>query len=165
MTDLILRLAQVLMLRSGPQDLPAGWPALIFTILAYLAVTAFNLNRGEGHPMPGAVMILAVALPLVLTWIVLKIRQRTARWGQTLTALFGSNAMLSILTLPFSLAAGNEPNTGLALILLTSFFWSFAVDAHIWRHALEVSFATALVITMLLFVISLFVITSLTGPL
>jgi len=165
MTDLIIRLAGLLLLRRGPQDLPAGWPALLFTILAYLGVTAFNLGRGEGHPAPVAVMMLAVGLPLMLSWIVLKIRQRTERWTQTLTALFGSNALLSIVTLPFSLAAGSDPNTGLALVLLTSFFWSFAVDAHIWRHALEISFAAALVVTMMLFVISLFVITSLTGPL
>jgi len=165
MTDLIFRLAGLLLLRRGPQDLPPGWPALFFSIAAYVAVTAFNLSRGDGHPTPVAVITLAVGLPLTLTWIVLKIRQRTGRWVQTLTALFGSNALLSVLTLPFSLAAGSEPNMGLALILLTSFFWSFAVDAHIWRHALEISFAAALVVTMLLFVISLFVITSLTGPL
>jgi len=165
MTELIIRLAGLLLLRRGPQDLPAGLPALLLTILAYVAVTIFNLNRGEGHPAPEAVIILAVGLPLTLSWIVLKIRRHTARWGQTLTALFGSNALLSILTLPFSLAAGSDPNTGLALVLLTSFFWSFAVDAHIWRHALDVSFAAALMITMLLFVVSLFVITSLTGPL
>lgn len=165
MTDLIIRLTGLLLLRRGPQDLPAGWPALLLTIIAYVAVTAFNLSRGEGHPAPVTVIMLAVGLPLLLTWIVLKIRQRTARWGQTLTALFGSNALLSIVTLPFSLAAGSDPNTGLALILLASFFWSFAVDAHIWRHALDISFAGALVVTMLLFVISLLIITSLTGPL
>jgi hypothetical protein len=165
MSQLILRLAGILILRLGPQDLPAGRSALLFSILAYLAVTAFNLARGDGHPAPVPVLMLAVGLPLILVWIVLKLRQRTARWEQTLTALFGTNALLSVLTLPFSLAAGGEPDPVLALILLVSFFWSFAVDAHIWRHALEISFATALVITMLLFVISLFVITSLTGPL
>jgi len=153
------------MLRLGPQDLPAGRSALALTIIAYVAVTAFNLSRGEGHPTPVLVLILAVGLPLVLTWIVLKLRQRLERWEQTLTALFGTNALLSIITLPLSLAAGSEPNAALALVLLASFFWSFAVDAHIWRNALEVSFSVALVITMLLFVISLFVITSLTGPL
>src|SRR6056297_2654868 len=104
MTDLIIRLAGLLLLRRGPQDLPAGWPALLFTILAYVGVMAFNLGRGEGHPAPGAVMMLAVGLPLTPTWIVLTIRQRTERWTQTLTALFGSNALLSIVTLPFSLA-------------------------------------------------------------
>jgi hypothetical protein len=165
MSDLIIRLGNILLLRRGPQDLPAGTPALLVAVLAYLAVTTFNLNRGEGHPSPVPVLLLAAGLPLILTWIVLKVRNRTARWTQTLTALFGTNALLSLITLPFSLAAGNDPGTGLALVLLTSFFWSFAVDAHIWRHALDVSFAAALVVTMLLFVTSLFIITSLTGPL
>jgi len=165
MSDLFFRLIGVLLLRRGPQDLPAGAPALIVTVLAYLAVTAFNLTRGEGHPTPAPVLLLAVGVPLILTWIVLKIRNLTARWTQTLTALFGSNALLSVVTLPFSLAAGSEPNAGLALVLLASFFWSFAVDAHIWRQALEISFALALVVTTLLFLTSLFIITSLTGPL
>ncbi len=165
MSDLILRLAGLLMLRLGPQDLPAGRSALAVTILAYAALTAFNLGRGEGNASPIPVLILAVVLPLVTVWIVLKVRKHTERWEQTLTALFGTNALLTLLTLPFSLAAGADPNAALALLLLASFFWSFAVDAHIWRHALEVSFATALLITVLLFVVSLFIITSLTGPL
>ncbi|MEN1728756.1 MAG: hypothetical protein AAGJ52_09975 [Pseudomonadota bacterium] len=165
MSDLIIRLAAVLALRLGPQDLPAGRTTLGFTILAYLVITAFNLNRGEGHPAPIPVLMLAVLLPMLLVWIVLALRNRTARWEQTLSALFGTSALLSIITLPFSLAAGGEPAPMLALVLLLSFFWSFAVDAHIWRHALEVSFPIALIVTMLLFTTSLFIITSLTGPL
>ncbi len=164
MSELIARLASIALLRQGPQDLPAGRATLLFTIALYVAVTAFNLQRGESHPAPVLVLVLAVGLPLILVWIVLRLKQFTARWEQTLTALFGTSALLSILTLPISLAAAGT-NSPLTILVLLSFFYSFAIDGHIWRHAMEVSFAAGLAISVLLFVLSLFLISSLAGPL
>ncbi|AKS40655.1 hypothetical protein [Wenzhouxiangella marina] len=165
MSDLIARLAGILLLRLGPQDLPAGRSTLLFCVTAYVAITAINLGRGEPHPQPVLVLLLAVGLPLLLVWIVLKLRHRPARWEQTLSALFGTSALLSILTLPLSLAMSGSAANPLAFLLLLSFFWSFAVDAHIWRSALEISFAAGLAVAVLMFLFSLFLITSLAGPL
>ncbi len=165
MLDLITRLFGILLLRSGPQDLPANRTAMLASIVLYLIITAINLASGEGHPRPLLVMALAVALPLILVRIVLNLRQRTARWQQTLAALFGTSALLSILTLPLTLAASTGPSPTLGLLLLVGFFWSLAVDAHIWRHALDVAFSTGLLVAVILLAISLVVISSLAGPL
>lgn len=163
MLDLITRLFGIVLLRLGPQDLPANRATLLACIVLYLIVTAINLASGNGHPKPVLLMTLAVALPLVLCWIVLNLRQRAGRWQQTVAALFGTSALLSILTLPLTLSVGEGPSPVLGLLLLAGFFWSLAVDAHIWRHALDVAFSTGLLVAVILLSVSLFVISSLAG--
>jgi hypothetical protein len=165
MFKLLSCLATLVLLRAGPQDLPAGRPVLLTCMALYIVVTSFSLSASQASGNILAVLSIAVTLPLLLCWIVLKLANRLARWEQTVSALFGTSALLSLLTLPVSLMAGNEPTPPAALFLLAAFFWSFAVDAHIWRHALTVSFSTGLALAVVLFAVSLFVINTLAGPL
>jgi hypothetical protein len=165
MSKLLFQLASIVVLRAGPQDLPAGRAVLVLCVLIYLVITTLSFSAGERPDNLGLVLALAVSLPLILCWIVLKLANKLARWEQTLSALFGTSALLSLLTLPVSLAASGEPSAPMALIMLATFFWSFAVDAHIWRHALAVSFSTGLAVAVILFAVTLFVINTLAGPL
>lgn len=157
------------MLRSGPQDLPAGTRPLTLTLALYVAATALSLslsNADGGPANPMAALALATLLPMILVRIVLGLRGRAARWGQTITALFGSSALISLLSLPLGAgtSAGREPDPFLVVASLVLFFWSFAVDAHIWRHALETSFAAGLAVAVVLFTISMYIITAIAGP-
>jgi hypothetical protein len=165
MFQLLSRLAAIILLRDGPQDLPAGHAVLVLCLLMYLVVAYFGFNLGERPENLAMVLALAVTLPMLLCWILLKLAAKLARWEQTVAALFGTSALLSLMSLPLNMAAAGEPTAPLALMMLAVFFWSFAVDAHIWRHALEVSFSTGLALAVLLFAITLFVITTLAGPL
>ncbi len=166
MIDLLSRLVGVLMLANGPQDMPSGSAPLVLAIMLYVATSAASLGLGGSAENPGAIVLLAVLLPLVLVRIVLSFKGHTARTTQTLTALFGSAALLSLLGLPLGLAGGGEQVPAvLVLASLVLFIWSFAVDAHIWRHALGTSFAVGLAVAVVLFIISMFIITSLAGPL
>jgi hypothetical protein len=165
MLKLLSSLAAIVMLRQGPQDLPIARSLLPSCLTLYLVVTTISFAAGQRPENLPMVMALAVALPLLLCWIVLKLANRLARWEQTVSALFGTSALLSMLSLPFSLMAGSEPTPPMALMLLAVFFWSFAVDAHIWRHALQVSFATGLALAVVLFSATIFVINTLAGPL
>ncbi len=165
MLNLIARLVGIVLLRLGPQDLPAGRPTLVACMTLYVIITSISLGTGQRAENPVAILLLAAALPLVMCWIVLRLRGKLVRWPQTVSALFGTSALLSILSVPVRLAAGAEPSAVIALFLLATFFWSFAVDGHIWRHALEVSFSTGLALAVILFAASLFIIQSLAGPL
>ncbi len=155
------------MLKNGPQDMPAGVVAPTLATGFYLVATALSLSVGEGPENPVGVLVLAVVLPLALVRIVLGLRGHTSRWGQTLTALFGTSGLLSLLSLPLAIAAGGgtEPNPVVTVASLVLFFWSFAVDGHIWRHALDASFAVGLAVAVVLFAVSMYVITSIAGPL
>lgn len=165
MSELVSRLVGIMMLRDGPQDLPAGPAALSLAVMLYVAASAASLAAGQTPDHPVGILLLAVLLPLVLCRIVLSLRGRPARWEQTLTALFGSGALLSLISLPLSLGGGPEPAAPMVVASLVLFIWSFAVDAHIWRHALDASYAVGLAVAVVLFAVSMFVITSLAGPL
>lgn len=165
MIALLSCLLDIIFLRRGPQDLPAGRSVMLACLFVYVLVAALTLNVGRTPANPTAVLVLASALPLALVWIVLKLRQRITRWEQTLSALYGTSAILSLATLPMNLNAGSEPSAPVVIISLSVFFWSFAVDAHIWRNALDTSFGAGLAVAMLLFILSFSIISSLAGPL
>lgn len=165
MFNLLTRLASIVMLRLGPQDLPAGRAAMLICIALYVMVTAISLGVRETDSSPVLVLLVAVAVPLVAAWLLLRWRRQPQRYEQTTGALFGTSALLSAISMPLSQTAGSEPSVPIALMLLVIFFWSFAVDAHIWRHALEIAFSSALALTVILFAISLLLINTLAGPL
>ncbi len=165
MLNLLTRLGAIVMLRLGPQDLPAGRATLLICISLYVMVTALSLGLRETDSNPVLVLLVAVAVPLIAARLLLAWRRRPTRYEQTLSALFGTSALLSAITMPLSQAAGTEPSVPVALALLLIFFWSFAVDAHIWRHALDIVFSSALALTVILFALSLFLINTLAGPL
>lgn len=166
MIDLFSRLIGIVLLRLGPQDLPAGTAPLTVAMLLYLLATSLTITLGQPPDNAAGVLILAMLLPLVLARIVLTLRQLPQRWAQTVTALFGTSALLTAISLPLVTMAGREePPVIAALMSLGVFVWSFAVDAHIWRHALNVSFAAGLTVAVVLFAVTLFVIQTLAGPL
>jgi hypothetical protein len=168
MSEFVSRLLGVMMLKNGPQDLPAGTGPLLAATMLYAAATGLSISIGEGPDNPAGILLLAVALPLVMTRIVLSLRKRPARWIQTVTALFGTSGLLSLLSLPLALSAEGasaSPAPILTIASLVLFFWSFAIDGHIWRHALDTSFAAGLAVAVVLFAVSMYVITTLAGPL
>jgi len=165
MSEFLSRLIGILLLNKGPQDLTAGSRPLMMAMILYVAATALSLSVGDGPDNPIAVLVLAVAMPLILARIVLGLRGLNARWEQTVTALFGTSGLLSLLSLPLAMTSGTQPDTFLTIASLVLFFWSFSVDAHIWRHALETSFAAGLAVAVVLFAVSMYVITSIAGPL
>lgn len=166
MSEFIFRLAGIMLLKNGPQDMPAGTLPLLLAVTLYVAATGLSVSIGDGLDNPLAVVVLAVALPLVLARIVLTLRGRPARWKQTVTALFGTSGLISLLSLPLTASAdASGANAVPAIAGLVLFFWSFAIDGHIWRHALDISFAAGLAVAVLLFAISIYVITFIAGPL
>ncbi len=165
MLNLLTRLGAIVMLRLGPQDLPPGRSTLLICIALYVMVTAISLAVREIEGNPILALLIAIAIPLIAARALLAWRKRPERYPQTLSALFGTSALLSGISLPLSQAAGNEPSMVLALMLLLIFFWSFSVDAHIWRNALDIAFSSALALTVILFALALFLITTLAGPL
>ena len=166
MSDLLARLIGIVLLRLGPQDLPAGTTPLTLAMLLYLLATGITMSLGQTPDNAAGVLMLALMLPLVLVRIVLTLRQYPARWAQTVTALFGTSAILTAISLPLAGMAGQEEPPVIAVLTsLAIFVWSFAVDAHIWRHALNVGFATGLAVAVVLFAVTLFIIQTLAGPL
>ena len=77
-------------------------------------------------------------LQVVAVIVLLQVRKLPERMPQTLSALAGTGIILGALAFGLLLQADpevNQPLLGLTYLLLVG--WSLAVDAHIYRHALD----------------------------
>lgn len=175
MNSLLARLLAIALLRGGPQDLPFDARLLTRLLVAWAALQLFAqyvLFEGRGGPLQ-----LPIALAFLLLPIhgLLRLRGRRERFLQTATAfvgcslLFGGAVLLVMLGADPVPAAGEpapQPSTlqallGLAWLLLTA--WKLAVDAHIWRHALEFPPPLAIATSLTLFLAEVAVLSRLAG--
>jgi predicted neutral ceramidase superfamily lipid hydrolase len=157
MSQLFLRLLDIMRLRSGPQDLPAGWGIAVLLSLAYLAegLMADRALDGAGTAPRSliAVSIQFLAVAGLLTW-----RHMSNRLPQTLTALSGTGLMFGALSILLVVQA--EPGSSqplLALLWLATFAWSLVVDAHVYRRALSITMSLGILIAVLLFALNFIV--------
>ncbi len=147
----ILALADMLRLRSGPQNMPDGWLFATVISLAYIA-QGFIADQlfGEADGAPRSLLAIGVQFSLVA--VLLKFRNFQVRLPQTLVALAGTGfifGLLSILILTRVDPGKSQPD--LALLYLGLFGWSLAVDAHIYRHALSIKMSIGVLLAVLIF--------------
>jgi hypothetical protein len=146
---------RILLFRAGPQDFPYA-PALTRAIVPATAAAWF-LQYGLSLP-PAAAAIHAFASIGAMagfTFLLLQSRGFVARMRQTLDSLLLCDAALTLLILlPLSALAPHmvriaenpelartEPLPAVpAVLVMAVSLWNFFVSAHIYRHALNVSF-------------------------
>ncbi|SDE00032.1 hypothetical protein [Aquimonas voraii] len=175
MNSLLARLVAIALLRGGPQDLPFDARLLTRLLVAWALLQLFaQYVLFEGR---GGLLQLPVALAFLLLPIhgLLRLRGRPERFLQTATAfvgcslLFGLAVLLVMLGADPAPAAGEpapQPSTlqallGLVWLLLTA--WKLAVDAHIWRQALEFPPPLAIATSLTLFLAEIAVLSRLAG--
>jgi len=142
MKELVQLLAQIALLRRGPQDLPASVLLLVLTIGGYLAVN-FVLSSALPTIKGWPAQVLVDAL-YTLAWYValLKLLGRSERILQTATAVFGLQALLSPLLIAsdwLMLHFGQDalwqlPVACAGLLLVV---WLIAASSQIVKAALE----------------------------
>lgn len=141
------------MFKRGPQDIPAS---LFFLgiVLIMNAVVGLAILSMEAPFLAALPQFLAsIAFLAGFSWIVLGLSGKTMRFQQTLTALLGTDTLISLMALPFLIAISWDHEFGLAYyILLGSMLWSVAVVGHIIRHALSSSYLYGLGLSILYFV-------------
>ena len=169
MLALIRTFLLIALRRLGPEDLPDS------SLLFGLAATAYAAAQvivalplyGAGSALLRAV-VLDVLLLYACVWGLLRFTGKPLRFRQTLTALFGTGALLTLLLVPlnswFTVASTPDqpavlPTAGILLILI----WSLVVNGHIVARALSTSFGIGLVFSVIYFFINYLVIWQ-TGP-
>jgi len=157
LTDLI----DIIRLRKGPQDLPVSWPLVILVIALNIALGVF-LSQQVSAEAPGEApglrsTVADSALQILLVSVVLNLRNVFNRLPQTLLAMSAAGLLLAIpllLLLPYAAQPYTSPVEALAALgVMAVFVWSFAVDGHIFRHALSVTMATGVALAIGLFLI------------
>lgn len=147
----------IVLLRKGPQDLPAGWLWLLVFMVAgyYLSVYQYQVIASVAtEPMGDGKNAAFIELIIQLTTIsaVLMVAGRQSRLLQTLTAAMGVSLLFSVLLLPvlqFSIASGGNRGGGFLLALVA---WSLAVYGHIFKHALSITMAHGVGLAVALFI-------------
>lgn len=133
----------VSLLRRGPQVLPASG---LLTALALAAhALSSTLLSATLLPAPTALAyaLAETALLAGVVYALLGVARVRARAPQTLSALGGAGTLVNLVALPVmaGVKPDGEPGGLTALAVLALFAWSFAITAHVLRHALAVPIA------------------------
>ncbi len=147
-------------MRRGPQDVPASRFLFALTLIGYVLMNLLHLGLRPLDSWQENLMlsVLDIVLLLFLFYLLLAAFRRSSRYLQTVTALLGVNLLVTALQLPFYvwrtlIIAGPDVITLPDMILLGLLVWFLAVVAHVTRHALEIPYAGAAVISIMYFML------------
>lgn len=146
MTELLRALRDIIWMRRGPQDVPYSLSWLVILIFANLAVQ-WGLAVFSGIEQISITQAVVEESALFsLLYVILMTRGFSNRFVQTATAFQGVTIIFTLLLAPIVvMMSGNpkltEPLTPLqslfGLLTLPIIIWKFAIDAHVFRHALS----------------------------
>ena len=127
---------------ASPAELPYSPASIVLTLVAYFATAALLLgdDYSAGH-IVSLIVVEAMILYLV-SLLVLKARGHLERLVQTLSALFGSGLVISLIGIPVLLATSDSGADGVATaqyLNLALLLWSLAVISLIFKRAFEIS--------------------------
>ncbi len=129
----------ICLFRKGPQDTPPSMALLKICLAAYGLTSLLALLIGTPALVALLQTLLDMALLSGLLYLALILYRHPRRFEQTLSALTGAGALISLLALPLLFWITQQPPGGdtelPALLLLALMAWSIAIMAHILRHA------------------------------
>ncbi|UXI69043.1 hypothetical protein [Tahibacter amnicola] len=157
MRELFLIVRDILRFKRGPQDLPYA-PNLV----AIVVIVASALGVLEGQvPRKAEVSVYAIVFGdlywLLVTYLLLQVRQVPERFVQTTLAFFITDALFVLARIPADLIlAGVAPNATelapgqawAALLMLGLVIWQLCVKAHVFRHALNIPLAGGFLVAL-----------------
>ena len=136
---------------------------LVTTLIAHTItqMLGFGLMTSTAEAFAGAMT--ATLLLCVLTGGMLYVVGRPSRLVQTLTALAGTISLIWLIGLPlmtwvvFALASGTHASVP-QLLVIALLGWSLTVQGNIFRHALSLPMFMGLLVSILFFCISSYVV-------
>ncbi len=151
---LLLFVLEVCLLRRGPEDAPAHPYAVAGAILINFSLLLWVFTD-DGATLPILPAIQVTLVLLLSIRLILVAYDRVARYPQTVFTLFATSTLLGLVLKFFLSLLGNDPDNSatspLIFIPLFLWIWSFVIDAHIFRRALDSSFAIGMLIAVMLF--------------
>lgn len=139
----VMPMLEILTLRRGPQDLPAGYPVLGF----WMGASLFSgvLVAGPQHGFAASVLLGGLDLLVLYLFVVALLRVKglsAGRWLQTYTALVGVSAVLGLVMsallwmVPPDFENGSISAPAM-LLYLGLVVWLLLAFGHILQKALE----------------------------
>ncbi|KAA9131604.1 hypothetical protein F3N42_09825 [Marinihelvus fidelis] len=140
----------LLRLKAGPQDLPSSWALTLIVMMASFGASVLTAQH-LGNETAAGRSLLAIGIQAIAVLAILRYRRRPERAAQTLLALAAVGIAMGLLL--FVLLVQADSNVNQPLLFFVWFFifcWGLAVDANIYRHALDTSLSIGVLITVLL---------------
>ena len=152
------RLVDIILLRRGPEQLPASRTLLVLMI-ALNFVGSLVWACVVAVPVIDALLQSIIACAVMLVWYqwALHIVQKRERYLQTLTALFGVSAMFLPVLMPLVGAMlpymekadpNSPPPAALLIMTMVVLFWGLLVNVRIVRVAFETSWLGAVLLVL-----------------
>lgn len=171
-------LVDILLLRRGPENVPASVALLALVVAVDVAFTLLFASQFPEASRPSPLnLAVSIALTMLTYRVVLGLARKPERFLQTMTAFYGTNAIFSPLVLPMlatfatSAAAKTQPPMLILIGLFLIGVWGIVVGIYILRSATEwttgptVAVFIAQNLVLYLIVMSLFGgLTPVTGP-
>jgi hypothetical protein len=140
----VLRLAlaffDIALHRRGPEELPASTFLLLLVTAIDLFISAVALQLQPPLEYGPALIVLDMVVYCAFIWGVLKAFNHERRFRQTATALVGTDALISLLSLPLligNMPAAEDSGGGLAAVLiLVLFLWQIDVSGYVLSRAI-----------------------------
>ena len=155
MLSAIPTLIRICLLVARPQDLPASREFFYLCVAAAFAIlfTGYSILTGTGNPL--LLAAINTALLGVIWLIVLQVAGRKDRWLQSASAIYGSAAILNVVSLPIITGGLDIPsmdNGGISetsrLVIIGLWAWEIAITARIIRETLEINLPLAAILSI-----------------
>lgn len=147
--------------KATPSDIPASRLLLQLSLVSYFVLGIIIGRIDDDWSISIAVSLTDIIMMIIVMNLLLKLRGLQARLQQTLTAMLGAGSCLAVIGIPIIWAFShmteqNEiKNTVILMAMITFMFWNLMVNAHIFRHALDIKANTAAMLTVAYTVLSI----------
>lgn len=158
--QVIKTLVDLCFFKARAEELPYSilWLSVTAVALFICNVVAMEPTLADwSRPLEQNIPAVPVALVMVTVlggavWLFLRLRFKTERFVQTTTGIYGTTALLRLISWPISewnRRLGEDPNQVVPMLLMWLLaLWALAVTARILRDALEVDFMVAVLYTL-----------------
>lgn len=158
MKPLLNLFVSICLLRKGPQDVPFSY--LLFTVAIFcycvIDISSYMIIMTEKRALTFSSVIpfriTRILLNMVVIVLLMWLLRYQSRILQTLTAIAGCGAVITVLLLPFSyFSSGTLLGVYAFAVAVAIMLWSLLVYAHIFRQALSTSSLNASMLSIALF--------------
>lgn len=152
-------------LRRGPEDLPNSTRLLLGVVVLDVALGMGSQLLSPSTPLfeAMAIALLAAGSDALVLWALLRFKQRPMRYVQGLTAIYGSDFLLSLLVLPLLMIGLllPAPSPWLALMVFAQMLivgWSLGVRGFVYHRVLNVGIFQGNMLSLTLFFLNVFIV-------
>jgi hypothetical protein len=160
----------IVLLRRGPEDVPASQALLVSTIALFAAVSvALRLVFPPSVAAWPVAMVVSIVFTLLWYGLVLRFAGKPERWMQVVTAVFGIGCLLTPLLAPLEAVLSRYVGTpeqapGWIVLVLPLAIYVVYLNARILRAAIEQPIPLCIFIVVLQWLVEAMLVSLVLGP-